>query len=135
MERRQQLAFLLVPSTSRQHCDMQDAQTSTFQNALAANNDGPGLHRTRENGTCPSPSWSSPPPPASQVPLTKSLSPRQPTRGSSKETAAVQFFGGFFGAISSVVLHFLRIPCDLVDPSTCQRSRSVPPGQLVWRMM
>ena len=57
------------------------------------------------------------------------------TRGSSKETAA-QFFGFFFfGAVSSVVLHFLRIASDLVDPSICQRSRSVLPGQLVRQMM
>ncbi len=41
-------------------------------------------------------------------------------------------FSGFFGAVSSVLL---RIASDLVDPSTCQRSRSVLPGQLVWRMM
>ncbi len=53
------------------------------------------------------------------------------TRGSSKETAAAQFFGFF----SERFLHFLRIESDLVVPSTCQRLRSVPSGQLVRRMM
>ena len=52
-----------------------------------------------------------------------------------KRNRCSAIFRFFFGVVSSVVLHFLRITSDVVDPSTGQRSRSVPPGQLVRRMM
>ncbi len=56
-------------------------------------------------------------------------------RGGLQKKPLQRNFSGFFGAVSSIVLHFLRIASDLVNPSTCQRSRSVLPGQLVWQMM
>ncbi len=60
---------------------------------------------------------------------------RRTYEGVFKRNRCSALFRIFFEVVSSVVLHFLRITSDLVDPSTCQRSRSVLPGQLVRQMM